>query len=105
MWRTRAVLSMLLEDVGGLRSADEESLDKERRRCRWVIGIDWLAIILLVASHDHAAAQLAFGGTPQMVFTLGILAVAVHSGFRLGQLEKLNAVARLKAELERRTEP
>ena len=33
---------------------------------------------------------------------LGILAVAVHSGYRLAQIHKLRAIERLAAELEER---
>ncbi len=104
MLRLRAVRSILLEDVGGLRSEGSEALDAAIRRCRWVIGFDWAAIVVLVALHGDAGPQLAVGATPQTVFTLGILAVAVHSGFRLGQLEKLRAIRRVVDELDERAE-
>lgn len=104
MWRTQAVISMLFEDVGGLESADGEALRRARRRARWVVALDWLAIAALVLLHDGSRPQLTLGGGEQTLFTLGILAVAVHSGFRLAQLHKLAALERLRRELEERTE-
>jgi hypothetical protein len=102
MWRTRAVLDMLFEDIGGLAHADEAALAKARRRAVLAVAFDWLAIVLLVVLHSGEAPQLTLEGGEQTLFTLGILAVAVHSGFRLGQLQKLRRIGRLAAELEAR---
>jgi hypothetical protein len=104
MWRTQAVISMLLEDVGGLQSADDDALRAAQRRGRWVVALDWLALGALVLLHDEAASQLTLSGGEQTLFTLASLAVAVHSGFRLGQLHTLRALARLRRELEERSE-
>ena len=104
MWRTRAIISILLEDVAGLPPGDDEALSRALRRGAWVVAIDWLAIVTLVLLHDRGIAQLTLGASEQTVFTAGILAVAVHSGFRLGQLEKLRAIRRVRAELEERGE-
>lgn len=109
MWRTRAVLSLLYEEVAGLRddeleSAEErqEAFDRARRRARIVIALDWLAIVALVLFGERSLPMLTFGPTQHVVFTLAILAVAVHSGFRLGQLETLRAVRRAGKRLEER---
>ncbi len=104
MWRTPAIREMVLNDVARVSPDESSALAAARRRCRWVIALDWAAILLLVLLHDRSIPQLTLGGTPQTVFTLGILAVAVHSGFRLGQLEKLSAVEAMLTELESRHE-
>ncbi len=108
MWRTRAVLSLLYEEVAGVRSDDGEpeeavgGLERARRRARLVVGLDWAALLVLLLLSDRSAAFLTLGPTESTAFSLAILAVAVHSGFRLGQLEKLNAVARAGARLVNR---
>ena len=101
MWRTRAVLSLLHEEIAGLPyDAQEtpemraETMRRARRRALIVIVLDWVAILILVLFGDRALPMLTFGASEHSVFTLAILAVAAHSGFRLGQLEKLRAVAR-----------
>ena len=101
MWRTRAVLSLLHEEIAGLpydeRDTPElraETMQRARRRARIVIALDWLAIAILVLFGERALPMLTFGPTEHTVFTLAILVVAMHSGFRLGQLEKLRAVNR-----------
>ncbi len=113
MWRERAVRSILVEDVAGLRpradaEAGEESdraatdgraLDKAMRRSVLVVALDWIAIAVLFVLRDLDLRFLDLGPTEDAVFTLGVLAVAAHSGFRLGQLEKLRAVARACREL------
>lgn len=109
MWRTRAVLSLLYEEVAGLPRGEpespaerRESLRRARRRAGTVVALDWAAIVTLVVLGERAPAILTFGPTQQVVFTLAILAVAVHSGFRLGQLEKLRAVAKAGERLSGR---
>ncbi len=101
MWRTRAVLSLLHEEIAGLPYDEQETpelraetMQRARRRSLIVIALDWAAIVTLVLLGDRALPMLTFGPTERAVFTLVVLVVAVHSGFRLGQLEKLRAVAR-----------
>jgi hypothetical protein len=120
MWRTRAVRS-LLADVAGLRhlrggepeddgdegragdpDAVEAAAQRARRRAWFVIALDWAAILVLVLLHHHETPFLVLDRSEQAVFTLAILAVAVHSGFRLGQAEKYAAVARASRELAER---
>ncbi len=115
MWRQRAVRSMLIEDVAGLRpraaekgddaaaGAAERALDKAIRRGVLVVALDWIAIAILFLVRDLDFRFLDLGPTEDAVFTLGVLAVAAHSGFRLGQLEKLRAVARACRDLAERT--
>jgi hypothetical protein len=66
------------------------------------VGLDWLALLVLFALRTPGQAWLPFGPTEESIFTLGILILAVHSGFRLGQLEKLRAVRRTLNDLEER---
>lgn len=101
MWRTRAVLSLLYEDVAGLPREEEataerraETMSRARRRALIAVAIDWAAIVVLVLVGDGTAPMLTLGPAERAVFTVAILVVAVHSGFRLGQIEKLRAVAR-----------
>ncbi len=121
MWRERAVRSILVEDVAGLRprapaaqgdpdpgnadsaAAGERALAKAVRRSVIVVALDWIAIAILFVVRDLDFRFLDLGPTEDAIFTLGVLAVAAHSGFRLGQLEKLRAVARACRELAERT--
>lgn len=105
MWRTRAVVDLLLRDVCGLPEeadrAPRELLLRARRRARLVAVVDVAALSVLFALRERTGTFLSFAGT-EAVFTLGVLAVAVHAGFRLAQAESLGAVARACAELEAR---
>lgn len=116
MWRTRAVVSMLVEDVAGLATpksardvsageiaaATEAALARAQRRAKWAIVVDWIALLVLFILRDRAGPFLPWNATIDTVFTLGALAIGVHSGLRWGQLEKLRAVARLCQELRER---
>ena len=108
MWRTHAVMTLLHEDVAGLPHDEVETPEGRReamgralRRGRIVVALDWLAILVLVLFGQRAAPALSLGASEETVFTLAILAVATHAGFRLGQLEKLSAVARAGERLAR----
>lgn len=105
MWRTRAVIDLLLEDVSGLRPEPErppaELLRRARRRARLVALVDLAALATLFVLRDRAGLFLSSEGV-ETVFTLGVLAVAAHAGFRLAQAGSLDAVARVCAELEER---
>lgn len=113
MWRTTAIQSMLVEKVAGLPAPDcgsaEEvdelgpDFERARRRAIFMVALDWIAILILVLLDPNPPTRLALGPFEGTVFTLAILVVAVHSGFRLGQLQKLNAVRRLARELARFT--
>lgn len=116
MWRTRAVVSMLVEDIASLetpvgneRDADPtednpeaEPLARAIRKARLVIIVDWLAILILFLFRDQTRPFLPANQTIETVFTLGVLAVAAHAGFRWAQLDRLQAVRRLCVELRQR---
>ncbi len=103
---------MVLERVAGLSAPSPEpeanddlgpDFDRARRRSIFMIALDWIAILVLVLLDPSPPTRLALGPFEGTVFTLAILAVAVHSGYRLGQLEKLNAVGRFTRDLGRYT--
>jgi hypothetical protein len=79
--------------------AQLEALQQAERRAKLVVALDWLALAVLFVFRDTAAPFLPFDGTIETIFTLGVLAVAIHSGFRLGQLEKYRAVLRVHEEI------
>jgi hypothetical protein len=124
--RKRAVRSLLVEEVAGLRppppedppeapsdapeglseeaevarvEEEDEALRHAERRAMLAVGLDWLALAVLFVLRDTASHFLPFDATVDTVFTLGVLAVAIHSGFRLGQLEKYRAVLRAHEDL------
>jgi hypothetical protein len=114
MWRTNAVISILVEDVAELRileSPDDspkqraeeqpelEALTKARRRAILVSLVDWIAILILMAFHSAPTSFLSFGASTDTVFTLGVLAVATHAGFRLGQARTYKVVTRVCEDL------
>ena len=108
MWRTRAVERMLLEEIAGLGRRDAEDVPATdalatARRSAWrAVLVDWLALAVLLAVRLGETPLLALGPGVDVVFTVGLLLVAIHSGFRLGQLEKLRSVTRLTDELMER---
>lgn len=99
MLRPRAVEALLFEDVARLRrpaeTTDERHHELERagRRALLVAVLDWLAIAALFIWRDPLVRFLDLGAGEESIFTLAILAVAAHSGFRLGQRERYVAVA------------
>ena len=110
MWRTRAVIALLVEDVAGLSlptpgdTEDEETevLAGAMRRARLVVAVDCLAILILFLFRDSARPFLPANQTMETVFTFGVLAVAAHAGFRAAQLGRLQAVQRLCDDLRDR---
>ena len=107
MWRTRAVVAMLVEDIAGLKvltpeEGETEALGKARRRARLVVAVDWLAILILFLFRDQTRPFLPANQTIETVFTLGVLAVAAHAGYRWAQLERYRLVQRLCDELRER---
>ena len=115
MWHTNAVIWMLVEEVAELRIApppqgpseekppagrlEMEALVKAKRRAILVSLVDWIAITILLAFHSGAEPFLPLGASTDVVFTLGVLAVATHSGFRLGQARTYRAVSRVCEDL------
>ena len=110
MWRTRAVERMLAEDIAGLPRPDGAGDDDTargdleialRRAWRAVI-VDWVAVAALLTLRFGEAPLVNLGPGVDAVFAIGVLLIATHAGFRLGQLEKLRCVERLLQELEQR---
>ena len=107
MLRTQAVEALLFEDVARLRPpADTEGerlaeLSKARVRALAVAIADWLAIAALLLWRDPLAGFLTLGPTEETIFTVAVVAIATHSGFRLGQREKYGAVAASIGSLDR----
>ncbi len=99
MLRPQAVEALLFDDVARLRTpaSDTEercaALDRAQSRALLAVAFDWLAIALLFYWRDPLARFLALGPSEESIFTVAILAIAVHSGFRLGQRERYRAVA------------
>lgn len=122
MFRARAVKQLLLEDIAGLAeaaptegevettSAEAEVSDDSRsrlaraqRRALLVAVLDWIAIIVLVIVRARSGEGFVVGPTEESIFSIGLLAIAVHSGFRIGQLEKLRAVERALDDMDSRS--
>ena len=108
MLRRTAIRALLHEHVLGLGPGDDlsaesrrELLRSRRRRGAILVAAEWIAILLLVLSRDPALPFLTLGPEQQTLFSIGILVVVAHSGFKLGQLEKLRAVERAIEELDR----
>jgi hypothetical protein len=104
MLRPRAVRALLL-DVAALRQqgreagaagddVDEAALRQAARRALLVAAIDALAIVLLFLLRDRSRPFLGLDRSPESVFTIGVLVVAVHLGFRLAQYLQLQRVRR-----------
>jgi hypothetical protein len=105
MLRPRAVRSLLME-VAALRPPDDDdpavesapghaekgALRQAARRALLVVVIDALALVLLFALRDRSGSFLQLDRSPDSVFTLGVLVVAVHLGFRLAQYLHLRRV-------------
>ncbi|HEX6202387.1 MAG TPA: hypothetical protein VF100_05230 [Thermoanaerobaculia bacterium] len=123
MLRPRAVRALLLEaagvrvpaaaaaeeESGGSESAgqaaetagEREALDRARRRALVVAVLDAAAIALLVLLRQ-SDRFLVLGRDEETLFTLGVLVVAVHLGFRLAQGMTIGTVRRLHDELVER---
>lgn len=115
MLRIRAVRALLAEEVGGLaRSTVEgetlgEAAERERRglakaarRALMVAVLDLVAVAVLFALRDPARSFLDPGPTEEGAFTVGVLLVVAHAGFRFAQYRQLKTVERLHEELGER---
>lgn len=107
MLRTQAIEDLLIDDVAHLRRSEAsgaerlQELAKARTRALFMAGLDWLAIAALFLLREPLSGFLSLGAGEESVFTVAVLAVAVHSGFRLGQWEKYRAVERAVEALGR----
>lgn len=113
MLRKRAVRSLLVEQIAGLRlndpAADEpddeavdrterDALDHARKKARALAFLALGALVALFVTRPAAERFLPMNATTDTLFTIGVLTVAIFAGYRLGTLEKLNAVAKLHEE-------
>jgi hypothetical protein len=113
MLRPRAIRSLLLE-VGAVRPpamdesgpavdaqlpAERSAVRQAARRALLVVAIDALALALLFLLRDRGRAFLALERSPDTVFTIGVLVVAAHLGFRLAQYLQLQRIERALDEL------
>lgn len=123
MLRIRAVRELLLE-AAGVRSAapaaeaevgeaaetaeaarqrERQALDGARRRAFLVAALDGVALaVLFLLRQDDRFLVLSRG--EETLFTLGVLVVAVHLGFRLAHAMTAGTVRRLYDELAEREE-
>ena len=107
MLRIQAIEELLIDDVAHLRRSDpsggerHRELVKARQRALLVAVFDWVAIAVLFFLREPLSDFLSLGAGEESVFTLAVLAIAVHSGFRLGQWEKFRAVERAIESLGR----
>jgi hypothetical protein len=125
MLRTRVVRQLLFE-VAGLRrhvpsahetadddgrpppASDEDLLaderheiDNARRRALAVVVLDAVALAVLLLLRDPARGLLVLSRSEEVVFTVGVLIVAAHLGFRLAQLLVLRNLERAWEDLPR----
>lgn len=122
MMRLRAVRALLVGEVAGLRvsgvegeageerwveqaAREREALVKARRRAALVAALDGAALLVLFLLRERGRTFLPVGPTEETVFTFGVIAIAVHLGFRLAQLLLYREVARVYEELAEREEP
>ena len=117
MLRLSAVRSLLVEEVGGLRGIaaavdgetskeaggrERAALTRAARRSLFFVVLDLTAVTALFFLRAPAGAFLAPGATEEGIFTLGILAIVAHAGYRFAQYRHLRTVARLHQELVER---
>lgn len=114
MLRIRAVQEMLVGDVAGVRVPERDEgtpaeraadlayeMERARKKALAMAVLAWMAIAALLATHGRSAGFLSLEGT-DAAFTVGILLLAVFSGFRLGQWYHYRAVERVLEELSER---
>ncbi len=129
MFRRRAIESLLIEEVAGIagprgrlprenetREASgegnalaapvpvgREDLAESEKKALRLVGVCWVALLVLLIFHSGPRPFLSFEGV-DAVFSLGVLVIAVYSGFRLGQWEKYRSVRRSLEDLGSRAE-
>ncbi len=106
MLRSRVVRELLL-DIASVRVPEGEDLEspegreiardelsRASRRTWVVVLIHGAAILLLFLLRDRQETFLFLGRSEETVFTVGVLLVAVHLGYRIGQGVHLRAIER-----------
>jgi hypothetical protein len=85
------------------RRREREALDRAHRRGVVVAALDAAAIVVLLQLRENDRF-LVLGRTEEAIFSLGVLVVAVHLGYRVAQVMTVGTVRRLHAELGEREE-
>jgi hypothetical protein len=112
MLRPRAVRS-LLTDVAAVRLRDDEpgaargasgpvaraALRQASRRALLVVAVDALALAVLFLLRDRTRVFLVMDRSTDAVFTVGVLLVAAHLGFRFAQYALIQRVNRALDQL------
>jgi hypothetical protein len=83
------------------RRREREALDRAHRRGVVVAALDAAAIVVLLLLRENDRF-LVLGRTEEAIFSLGVLVVAVHLGYRVAQVMTVGTVRRLHAELGER---
>lgn len=89
------------EAAEAAREREREALDRARRRGLAAVAVDAVAIAALVVLRE-SDRFLTLGRNEETVFTVGVLAVAVHLGWRLAQVATVGTVRRLHDEVSER---
>lgn len=110
MIRLHVVHALLFEEIAELAPADASGderavITKARLRAAFVAGLSCLAILVLFAFRPSGTPFLVLGASEDGLFTLGVLVIAIHAGYRLGQMQKLGAVLRAWESLPRAQQP
>lgn len=118
MLRKRAIRALLIERIAGMRppptpaDPNDEVLDAEqaenqrlaiekaRSRAFGMAGLAAFALVILFVGRDSSKPFLRAGTLEEILFTLGVVAVAGFAGYRLAQAEVLGALRGLWGELE-----
>lgn len=83
------------------RGREREALDRAHRRGMLVAALDAAAIVALLLLRE-GDRFLVLGRTEEAIFSLGVLVVAAHLGFRVSQVLTVATVRRLHEELAER---
>jgi hypothetical protein len=82
------------DDPAGAESRWRAAIQRARGRAALVAALDLVAVLVLFIFRRESGPFLVLGESEEGLFTVGVLAIAVHAGYRLGQRQKLGAVLR-----------
>ncbi len=78
------------------------ALERSANRALWVVALDAAALVVLLGWRLRSGqAVLPFGRSEESIFTLGVIGVAIHLGFRLAQRFWLRGVLQAWDDLPR----
>jgi len=77
------------------RSEVRTDLGRARRRAHFVVLLDWAAILILIGARAHGNQTAVPVSGLDLLLGVGMIAIAVHSGLRLGQAQNLSALLRI----------